>query len=273
MKKVLWVLLSLAGFKVAGQQGELVSIKPFYIQITNSKTSHLVFPEKIQGVDKGSRDLLAQKAKGSENILKIKAAREGFPPTNLTVITVDGKVYSFLVSYDKDPENLTILIGNRQRPAAAIPGPEGRQDFFKELATTVANSEAVTRSTKDKKGKVAFRLTGLYVHQDVLLYGLKLDNRSPLDYDFESLRFFIKDKKRVKRTALQLSEVKPVFILNDTNQVPSRSEHHMVFVLPKFTLASDQRLVIRAKEKNGARHLELQVGGKPILRARPVREE
>ncbi len=273
MKKVLWVLLSLAGFKALGQQGELVSIKPFYIQITTGKTSHLIFPEKVQGVDKGSRDLLAQKAKGAENILKIKAAREGFPPTNLTVISVDGKVYSFLVSYDKDPENLTILIGNRQRPAAAIPGPEGRQDFFKELATTVANSDPVTHRIKDKKGKIGFRLTGLYVHQDVLLYGLGVDNRSPLNYDLESLRFFIRDKKRVKRTALQLTEVKPVFILKDTTHVSSRSEHHMVFVLPKFTLASDQRLVIQAKEKNGARHLELEVGDKSILRARPVREE
>lgn len=274
MKKVLWVLLSLAGFKALGQQGELVSIKPFYVQITTGKTSHLVFTEKIQGVDKGSRDILAQKVKGADNILKVKAAREGFPSTNLTVITVDGKVYSFLVSYDKDPENLTILIGNRQPlQVATLPGPEGRRDFFKELATNVANSEAVTRSIKDKKGKVVFRLTGLYVHQDILLYGLKLDNRSPLDYDLESLRFFIQDKKRVKRTALQLTEVRPVFSLNDTTQVPSRSEHPMVFVLPKFTLASDQRLVIQAKEKNGARHLELQVGGKPILRARPVREE
>lgn len=270
MKKVLWVLLSLVGFEALGQQGELVSVKPFYVQITTGKTSHLVFSEKIQGVDKGSRDILAQKAKGAENILKVKAAREGFPPTNLTVITVNGKVYSFLVSYDKDPENLTILIGNRQPlPVATIPGPEGRQDFFKDLATTVANSEVGTR-IKDKKGKVAFRLTGLYVHQDVLLYTLKLDNRSPLDYDVESLRFFIKDKKRVKRTALQLSEVKPVFILNDTNQVQSNYDHRSVFVLPKFTLASNQRLAIEVKEKNGARHLSLKVNDRAILRAKSL---
>lgn len=273
MKKIVCIVLSLAGLHAIGQQTKHQSIKPFHLEIATGKTSHLVFPETIKGVDKGSRDILAQKVKGAENILKVKAAREGFQPTNMTVITVDGRIYSFLVSYNQDPENLTILIGDgRQRPVAAIPGPEGRQDLFKELAAVAKNSAPVSSRIKDKKGKVVFRLTGIYVHQDVLLHGLELDNRSPLDYDLERIRFFIKDKKRVKRTALQLTEVWPVFSLDDTTQVPSGSEHRMVFVLPKFTLAPNQRLLIQTKEKNGARHLELEVGNRTILRARPLGE-
>jgi len=273
MKKVLWIVLSLVGFTARGQEEKLSGIKPFRIQITTGKTTHLVFPDKIKGVDKGSRDILAQKAKGAENILKVKAAREGFQPTNLTVITVDGRIYSFLVDYNQDPENLTILIGDgQQRPVAAILGPEGRQDLFKELAAAAKNSDPVPSRIKDKKGKVVFRLTGIYVHQDVLLYRLVLNNRSALDYDLESLRFFISDKRRAKRTALQLTEVRPVFSLDDTTQVVSGSAHRMVFVLPKFTLASNQRLSIQTKEQNGARHLELKVSGKAILRARPLGE-
>ncbi len=273
MKKVLWIVLSLVGFTARGQEEKLSGIKPFRIQITTGKTTHLVFPVKIKGVDKGSRDILAQKAKGAENILKVKAAREGFQSTNLTVITVDGRIYSFLVSYNQDPENLTILIEDgQQRPVATIQGAEGRQDFYKELAATAKNSGPVPSRIKDKKGKVAFRLTGIYVDRDVLLYGLELDNRSPLDYDLESLRFFIRDKKRAKRTALQLTEVRPVLNLDDTTQVPSGSGHRMVFVLPKFTLASNQRLLIQTKEQNGARHLELKVSDKAILRARPLSE-
>ncbi len=273
MKKVLWIVFSLVGFTARGQDEKLSGIRPFRIQITTGKTTHLVFPVKIKGVDKGNRDVLAQKAKAAENILKVKAAREGFQPTNLTVISANGKVYSFLVSYNQDPENLTILIGDgQQRPVAAIQGPEGRHDLFKELAAAAKNSDPVPPRIKDKKGKIVFRLTGIYVHQDVLLYGLELDNRSPLDYDLESLRFFISDKKRAKRTALQLTEVRPVFSLDDTTQVPSGSGHRMVFVLPKFTLASNQRLLIQTKEKNGARHLDLKISGKAILRARPLSE-
>ncbi len=273
MKKVLWIVLSLVGFTARGQEEKLSGIKPFRIQITTGKTTHLVFPDKIKGVDKGSRDILAQKANAAENILKVKAAREGFQPTNLTIITVDGRIYSFLVSYNQDPENLTILIGDgQQRPVAAILGSGGRQDIFKELAAAAKNSDPVPPRIKDKKGKVVFRLTGIYVRQDVLLYGLELDNRSSLDYDLESLRFFICDKKRAKRTALQLTEVRPVFSLDDTAQVPSGSGHRIVFVLPKFTLASNQRLAIQTKEQNGARHLELQVADKAILWARPLSE-
>jgi len=54
------------------------------------KTTNIIFPYSIVSVDIGSRDVLAQKAKGVENILQIKAARDSFPQTNISIITADG---------------------------------------------------------------------------------------------------------------------------------------------------------------------------------------
>jgi len=50
---------------------------------------------------------MAQKQPGVENVLKVKAARKDFPPTNLHVFTADGRVYAFDVSYSPNPPQTT----------------------------------------------------------------------------------------------------------------------------------------------------------------------
>src|SRR5688500_828142 len=91
---------------------------PQALEIAYNKTTSLVFPAIIKSVDRGSRDLLAQKAKGVENILQLKAARHGFPNTNLTVITSDGKLHEFTVAYSKAPGSLVISVvgGDNDQP-------------------------------------------------------------------------------------------------------------------------------------------------------------
>ncbi|WP_238698906.1 DUF4138 domain-containing protein, partial [Flavobacterium circumlabens] len=69
-----------------------------------------VFPFAIKSVDKGSPDILVQKAKGLENILQVKAAQKGFFQTNLTVVTADGKLYSFVLNYDEESPQLNLTL-------------------------------------------------------------------------------------------------------------------------------------------------------------------
>jgi len=91
------------------------SAAPTYVQISSEplaiavgKTTNLIFPFGIKSVDRGSRDVLVQKAKGLETILQVKAATACFEATNLTVITTDGKLYSYSVSYDESTTQLNL---------------------------------------------------------------------------------------------------------------------------------------------------------------------
>src|SRR5450631_4405201 len=58
-------------------------------------TTVLIFPSPVKQADRGYKDLIAQKQTGVEKVLKIKAARTDFTPTNLHVFTADGKIYAF----------------------------------------------------------------------------------------------------------------------------------------------------------------------------------
>lgn len=53
-------------------------IPPYALEVTFSKTTHVIFPAAIRYVDLGSADLLAAKADGTENVLRVKAALRDF---------------------------------------------------------------------------------------------------------------------------------------------------------------------------------------------------
>ena len=63
-------------------------IPPYALEVTFYKTVHIIFPATIKYVDLGSADIIAGKADGSENVLRVKAALRDFSrETNLAVIT------------------------------------------------------------------------------------------------------------------------------------------------------------------------------------------
>src|ERR1700712_5502863 len=71
-----------------------LEIPPAPLDITWHKTTMLIFPYPIQSADRGDQYVLAEKVKGVDNVLKVKAGQAGFEESNLQVITSDGAVYS-----------------------------------------------------------------------------------------------------------------------------------------------------------------------------------
>ena len=135
MKKVkltaalLGLLLSGAAY---GQQGREIAagqgIVPYRLEVTFSKTVHLIFPSAIKYVDLGSSDIIAGKADGVENVVRVKAAVEGFSEeTNFSVITSDGTFYSFIVVYADQPALLNINMDQWKTAESPVPVGDGVQ--------------------------------------------------------------------------------------------------------------------------------------------------
>lgn len=88
------------------------SLEPYRLEVSFHKTLHLIFPAAVTYVDLGSSDIIAGKADGVENVVRVKAAVEKFlSETNFSVITSDGSFYSFNVVYSDDPSAVNINIG------------------------------------------------------------------------------------------------------------------------------------------------------------------
>lgn len=71
-------------------------IPPHGLEVTYDKTVHIIFPAAVRYVDLGSPNLIAGKADGAENVIRVKATVRDFrAETNMSVITEDGSFYTF----------------------------------------------------------------------------------------------------------------------------------------------------------------------------------
>ncbi len=118
MKKYLLTLaalgLCLDGFSQNGSPGlktfpDNQIVTPYDVEVTFAKTVHILFPAEVKYVDLGSANIIAGKADGADNVVRVKAAVRGFQDeTNFSVITSDGCFYSFNVTYSEYPSQLSI---------------------------------------------------------------------------------------------------------------------------------------------------------------------
>jgi conjugative transposon TraN protein len=267
---ILLLLQSVQLFAQSNTETKVTVIKPYVLPITFYKTTNLIFPYAIKSVDRGSKDILVQKAKGVENILQVKAGKLGFDQTNLTVITADGKLYSYILNYSDTLSVLNIRFDNTTAvyPEAFFSNISINEAQVKADADTVAMAKETIHGIKDKSYGMKMKVSGLYIKDDVLFLRLTLQNQTNINYDIDQLRFYIRDEKKAKRTATQELEISPLYIKGDTSVISGQTEKVFVYALPKFTIPDKKYLAIELMEKSGGRHLRIHVHNKTIIRAK-----
>lgn len=261
MIRMILVCLIVAGFFRIGAAQAVIDT----VDVSFSKTTSMIFEYPVINVDIGSCDLIAQKVTGVENILQLKAGRRNLSKTNLTVITADGSLHHFYVSYSDHPATQVYRISERVIGARF---DENRSDIEYEIATDrILDHPSSGLVAKDKGFRITLVVSGIYVHDDMLFLRVLLRNKSNIKYDIQSLRFFVRDKKNLKRTASQEIELRPVYVRNETKSVNGNGSADLVFVFQKFTIPDSKTLDIELFEKDGGRDLNLHVGNHAIIKA------
>lgn len=245
---------------IGGAQGVVDTVN-----VSFSMTTSMIFEYPIVNVDRGSRDLIAQKVTDVENILQLKAGRPNLSETNLTVITGDGSLHHFYVSYSDHPETQVYRISERSM-CARFHGSRTATEY-EIAADRVLNHRSSGSIVKDKGFRITFSVRGIYVHDDLLFLRVFVRNKSDIKYDIQSLRFFVRDRKNLKRTASQEIELRPLYVRNETKSVNGSGSADVVFVFQKFTIPGSKTLDIELFEKNGGRNLKLHIGNPAIIKA------
>lgn len=247
--KLFWISLLFLSVKVNAQTT---------ISIATDHTVSLIFPFPVKHVDKGTADILVQPVKEQENILLLKAATNELVPTNLTVITSEGTVHSFAIRYSARPAVWVYCI------------PASTQANMAAYANSILDNPRTMTGIRDRSWDMQAIITGIYIKNNVIYYQLRLDNQSPIDYDIELLRFFIRDKKKGKRTATQENELTPLYAAGNIKQVRANSQNVVVVALEKFTIPDAKYLIVQVHEHNGGRHLQMKVSNNKISKAIPL---
>lgn len=224
------------------------------VEIATNKTTALIFPYPIKHVDRGSKDVLVQPVKESQNILLVKAAIKGFDTTNLSVVTEDGSIYSFAVFYG-EPGVWIYRFPVQVKTAIAT------------YAAGILDNPKTMKGIQSKKWEVIGQVSGIYIKDDVMYLQLDLQNQSPINYDINFLRFFIKDKSVPKRTAIQENELEPLYTIGNDRRINAGTHNLIVVALNKLTLPEAKYLAIEIGEKDGGRNLSMKISNRKIMKA------
>ena len=101
--------------------------EPLRIEVCFNSTVHVLFPAPVTYVDLGSMNIIAGKADGAENVVRVKAAIRDFEgETNFSVICANGCLYTFVVTYSDEPSRLSVEIGDNAIPAVGADDPDKR---------------------------------------------------------------------------------------------------------------------------------------------------
>ena len=261
-------------------------IPPYALEVTFNKTVHLIFPSAIRYVDLGSSDLLAAKADGAENVLRVKAAVRDFSrESNLAVITEDGAYYTFNVKYADEPGKLSVEMADFIHDGEAVNRPNNSLDIYLNelgqespllvrliMKSVYKNDKREIKHIGSKRFGIQYTLRGLYAHNGLLYFHTQLKNTSHVPFTVDYITFKIVDKKVAKRTAIQEQVIYPLRAYNNIQEIGGKTTERTVFTLPKFTIPDDKHLLVELHEKQGGRHQTYFVENADLVRAKVINE-
>ena len=258
-------------------------VLPYGLEVTFEKTVHLIFPAAIRYVDLGSQNIIAGKADDAENVLRVKAAvREFETETNMSVICEDGSFYAFNVKYADEPEKLSIEMKDFLSPTEGRL-PSNRADiYFKELGSEspilvklimksiYQNDKRTIKHVGAKQFGMRFLLRGLYAHNGLLYFHVRMDNESNMPYAVDFITFKVVDKKVAKHTAIQERMLQPLRAFHQVMWIGAGRSERIVFALEQFTLSEDKQLEVTLYERNGSRTLTFYVEPEDLLLTKKI---
>jgi len=261
-------------------------IAPYGMEVTFDKTVHIIFPAAIKYIDLGSANIIAGKADGAENVIRVKAAVRNFKTeTNFSVITEEGSFYTFNVKYAVEPLMMSVEMKDFIHDGDTVSHPNNALEvYLKELGNeSPMMVHLILKSiyTNDKRkikhiGSMSFGiqylLKGIYTHNGLLYFHTRIKNSSNVPFDLDFITFKIVDKKVMKRTAIQETVIFPIRAFNYITCVRGKTTECTVFAMDKFTIPDDKEFVVELNEKNGGRHQRFVVQNSDIVRAKLVNE-
>ncbi|SEJ74481.1 Bacteroides conjugative transposon TraN protein [Dyadobacter sp. SG02] len=268
------------------------SIRGSYpVELSFAKTTHIVFPSRIVDFDAGSDVVIATVPDPVQNILRVKADVKGFyDETNMTVLTEDGGLYSFLVRYNDNPDVVTINISNNviadematkhlgiglssnsSPNAYVLGGGVYNEEAVKTNCLKVSDYKGFIKHIGAKKDGLRTLLKGVYQEDELIYFKLEIENSSLMPYTLDFVKVFMRDRNQVKRTAVQEEELNVVGIYPVNNaQVPYTSRTTKVIAIPRITLTDGKLLEIEVYERKGGRHMKFKIDNDTLLRTKNI---
>ena len=189
---------------------------------------------------------------------------------------------SLHVKYADEPKKLSIEMKDFLSPTEGRL-PSNRADiYFKELGSEspilvklimksiYQNDKRTIKHVGAKQFGMRFLLRGLYAHNGLLYFHVRMDNESNMPYAVDFITFKVVDKKVAKHTAIQERMLQPLRAFHQVRWIGAGRSERIVFALEQFTLSEDKQLEVTLYERNGSRTLSFYVEPEDLLLTKKI---
>ena len=230
--------------------------------VSRDKRTALFFKSAVKIISKSTPDFdLTQK---EDALITIKARNTGFSPTRINVQDVStAKIYHIPVEYSYGRAGRRIDVdGAAPMSIRVIKSPELN---YNAVVSQLATGKRKNVVDNEKMGGIKAWVDKLSLAGNRIYFRLDIRNKSNLPYEIDFVRFYIRDLKTIARMATHEREIVPLITtLNKKTSIGHKQEIAKVFGFHRFSLSENQALNVELYERNGNRHLYLQIKQKDL---------
>ena len=262
----------------------LLSLGLFYpVHATNTKTLDtiysnekmtmaLFFPSEIkQGITGSEHFVFTYNREKEQNLGLLKAVKG--EPSNLLVITTDGKVYSYILKYAEHLENPNRFISVQESIGDAEREPKEEMEPREDLDLNISVNDSLEllrrscesllnlpeeKHIRKKEKGIVLSLKNLKYHGDNVFLQFEIENKSGVRFDFDYLKIFKINGNKKRNSSYQELPLEPVYVHNKPSQILANTKVKMVYVVPKFIITKSDQITVRLQEMHTSRNLELR---------------
>lgn len=241
------------------------------IYANDTKNVALFFPEPIRQGITGSDNFVFTYNREKEQYFGLLQATPG-KESNLLVVNRNGSIYSYIVRYKAQLSKLnyfipiTSSIGN-ERPKGKDSisfdnierGIDHKQYYYQKFCTYLLERKQHMGRIKKRNEGIKLSVENIVFDKEELYFVIQIENNSTLDYDINFLNLSIETRQKGKKKSLQRLYQEPIFKLNLPSKIAESETVRFVYVLPKFSLSNDRRVLLELNEKDGERNIELKI--------------
>lgn len=273
MKNYISISIFLCGIAFAKAQTPIILDT---IYANDQKNVALFFPEPIRQGITGAENFVFTYNREKQQYFGLLQAKPG-KESNLLVINQNGSIFSYIVKYKKQLSTLNYFIpksssiGNEKlivADSAKVDKPRAATDnrtyyYQKFCSYLIYRKQRIGRIKKRNEG-IILSIENIVFNKEELYFVIKIENKSSLDYDLNFLNFSVQTRQKGKKKSLQTLLKKPIFKYNVPLKIKEKETVRMIYVLPKFSIGNDRRVILELNEKNGERDIELKISHRYI---------
>ena len=246
------------------------------IYANDTKNVALFFPEPIRQGITGSDNFVFTYNREKEQYFGLLQAKPG-KESNLLVINRNGSIFSYIVRYKKKLSKLNHFvpksssIGNERPIENDISevikiedSVDNKTFYYTKFSSYLVDKRQRIGTIQKRNEGVVLSINNIVFDKEELYFVIQIENKSTLDYDLNFLNLSVETRQKGKKKSLQKLFQEPIFKHNLPSRIVEGEIIRLVYVMPKFSISNDRRLVLELNEKNGERDLKLKVSHKYI---------